>query len=296
METDAGDYVAIEQEMFSIMRIVNDLSELRTLRASLSGTLGLVPTMGALHEGHASLVRCAKVECDHVGMSIFVNPSQFSPGEDLEKYPRTIQKDLELLESLGVALVYTPRAHEMYPSGYQTWIDVEEVTALLEGSSRPGHFRGVVTIVAKLLNSFLPDRAYFGQKDAQQVAVIRRMVHDLNFPVDIVVCPTVREPDGLALSSRNAYLSPEERKAAIVLHRALVSAKSSFENGEREGAVLRSVMQSIIDSEPLANTEYVSAADPETLLEHQRIAYGNGVLFSMAVRIGKTRLIDNLLI
>jgi len=278
------------------MRVVNDLVELRTLRASLSGTFGLVPTMGALHEGHVSLIRRSMTECDHVGVSIFVNPSQFSQGEDLEKYPCTIQTDLELLENMGVELVFTPGVHGMYPPGYQTWVEVEKVTVPLEGSFRQGHFRGVVTIVAKLLNSFLPDRAYFGQKDAQQVTVIRRMVNDLNFPVEIVVCPTVREPDGLALSSRNAYLSPAERKSATVLYRALISAKTRFENGEREGAVLCSVMQSLIDSEPLAKAEYVSAADPETLLEHRKIVSGNGVLFSMAVRIGNTRLIDNLLL
>jgi pantoate--beta-alanine ligase len=184
----------------------------------------------------------------------------------------------------------------MYPSGYQTWIDVKEVTLPLEGKIRPGHFRGVVTIVAKLLNSFQPDRAYFGQKDAQQVVVIQRMVHDLNFPVEIVVCPTVRESDGLALSSRNAYLDPEERGAATVLYRALLEAKGCYQNGEREGEALRLVMQSVIDSEPRAAAEYVSAADPETLLEYQGIESGKGILFSMAVKIGKTRLIDNLLI
>ena len=252
--------------------------------------------MGALHTGHASLIRRASEECDHVGVSIFVNPSQFSPGEDLDKYPRNIQKDLELLEGMGIALVFTPWADGMYPPGYQTWISVEDVTAPLEGERRPGHFRGVATIVAKLFNAFQPDRAYFGQKDAQQAVVIRRMIKDLNFPVEPVICPTVRETDGLALSSRNAYLNPEERKAATVLYRALVSAKNSYENGEREGNVLRAVMQSAIDSEPLAEAEYVSAADPETLRELKTIKSVSGVLISMAVRIGKTRLIDNMLL
>jgi pantoate--beta-alanine ligase len=278
------------------MLVANTLSELRTIRSSIRGTFGLVPTMGALHDGHASLIRRAMGECDHVGVSIFVNPLQFGSGEDLEKYPRTIEDDLALLEELGAALVFTPAADSMYPSGYQTWIKVENVTAPLEGAARPGHFRGVVTVVAKLFNAFQPDRAYFGQKDAQQAVVIRRMVKDLNFPVAIVVCPTVRESDGLALSSRNAYLGPEERKAATVLYRALVSAKNSYEKGEQDGAVLRSVMQSVIESEPLAAAEYISAADPETLLELQQIVPENGALLSMAVRIGETRLIDNLLL
>lgn len=278
------------------MRITKDLSELREVRSSMDGTLGLVPTMGALHEGHASLIRRAAEECDHVGVSIFVNPSQFSPGEDLEKYPRTIQDDFELLEKLGVSIVFTPRADGMYPTGYQTWISVEDVTLPLEGEYRPGHFRGVVTVVAKLFNAFQPDRAYFGQKDAQQAAVIGRMIKDLNFPVQQVVCPTVREGDGLAMSSRNAYLNPREREAATVLYRALVSARDSYKKGERDGDALRSVMQSIINSEPLAEAEYVSAADPETLREFRTIESGSEVLLSMAVRIGKTRLIDNLLL
>jgi pantoate--beta-alanine ligase len=278
------------------MQIIKNLTELRTVRASMRGTFGLVPTMGALHAGHASLIRRASEECDHVGVSIFVNPQQFSPGEDLEKYPRTVRKDLEILEELGVAIAFTPRADGMYPPGYQTWITVEDITEPLEGAHRPGHFRGVATVVAKLFNAFQPNRAYFGQKDAQQAVVIRRMIKDLNFPVVPVICPTVRETDGLALSSRNAYLNPEERKAATVLYRALVSAKNSYENGERVGDVLRAVMQSAVDSEPLAEAEYVSATDPETLRELKTIESGSGVLLSMAVRIGKTRLIDNMLL
>jgi pantoate--beta-alanine ligase len=259
------------------MQIIKNLTELRTVRASMRGTFGLVPTMGALHAGHASLIRRASEECDHVGVSIFVNPQQFSPGEDLEKYPRTVRKDLEILEELGVAIAFTPRADGMYPPGYQTWITVEDITEPLEGAHRPGHFRGVATVVAKLFNAFQPNRAYFGQKDAQQAVVIRRMIKDLNFPVVPVICPTVRETDGLALSSRNAYLNPEERKAATVLYRALVSAKNSYENGERVGDVLRAVMQSAVDSEPLAEAEYVSATDPETLRELKTIESGSGV-------------------
>jgi pantoate--beta-alanine ligase len=278
------------------MRITDNLTELRTIRASMDGAFGVIPTMGALHAGHGSLIDKARAECKHVGVSIFVNPAQFSPDEDFEKYPRTIQPDLALLESLGVELVWMPKAESMYPPGFQTWIAVEEIGAPLEGKCRPGHFRGVATIVAKLFNAFMPDKAYFGQKDAQQVAVIKRMVQDLNFPVELVVCPTVREPDGLALSSRNAYLSPAERLAAAVLYRALLSAKSRYDGGEREAEALRSIMRSVVRSEPLAYEQYVSAADPETLCELQKIDKDTNVLLSLAVRIGKARLIDNILI
>ncbi len=276
------------------MRKTDSLSELRTIRASMKGTFGLVPTMGALHAGHASLVRRAKAECSCVGVSIFVNPAQFGPGEDLANYPRDIQRDLDLLEDLGVDVVWTPSSQSMYPPDYQTWITVEKLSGLLEGKSRPGHFRGVATIVAKLLNCFQPDKAYFGQKDAQQVAVLKRMVLDLDFPVELVVCPTVREPDGLAMSSRNAYLSPKERQAATVLYRALSAAKESYERGERDAEALRAIMRSVINSEPLASEQYVSAVNPETLAELQKIE--NRVLLSLAVRIGKARLIDNILI
>ena len=203
------------------MQTLTTLADLRRARQPLTGTFGLVPTMGFLHAGHLSLVKLARAECDHVGVSIFVNPTQFGPNEDLSAYPRDLARDLGLLEPLGVDLVWTPTPEEMYPDGFQTWVNVEQVTAPLEGKHRPGHFRGVTTVVAKLFNAFTPQRAYFGQKDAQQVVVIRRMVRDLNFPVEIVVGPIVREPDGLALSSRNVYLSPPERQAATVLHRAL---------------------------------------------------------------------------
>lgn len=276
------------------MRTTDNLSELRTMRASMEGVFGLVPTMGALHAGHISLVERARCECRHVGASIFVNPMQFSAGEDLGNYPRTLQKDLGLFESMGVDVVYVPKADSIYPPGYQTWIEVETVSAPLEGKCRPGHFRGVATIVTKLLNSFTPDRAYFGQKDAQQAAVLKCMVRDLNFSVDVIICPTVREPDGLALSSRNVYLNSEERQAATVLYRALSAAKIGYDSGERNADVLRAIMRSVIDGEPLANQQYVSAADPETLCELQRI--DKGVLLSLAVRVGKTRLIDNFLI
>jgi len=274
------------------MRVTESLEELRDSRRSLRGSFGLVPTMGALHEGHASLVRRAREECDAVGVSIFVNPAQFGPGEDLAAYPRPIGRDLELLEGLGADLVWTPAAASLYGPGYQTWVTVEEITRPLEGGCRPGHFRGVATVVAKLLNAFTPDRAYFGQKDAQQVAVIRRMVRDLDFPLEVVVCPTVREPDGLALSSRNAYLGAAERRAAAVLYRALAAARARYDAGERAGEALRAAMREELRSEPLAREEYVSVADPETLLELDRVEGGG--LLSLAVRIGRTRLIDNL--
>ena len=276
------------------MQTVVSLSDLRRARQNLPGVFGLVPTMGALHAGHLSLVRRAKAENDHAGVSIFVNPTQFGPREDLSKYPRPLERDLQLLSDAGVDLVWTPTPDSVYPPGFQTWVEVENVTRPFEGAHRPGHFRGVATVVAKLFNAFTPDRAYFGQKDAQQVVVIKRMAADLNFPLEIVVCPTVREPDGLALSSRNAYLSPDERKAAAVLHRALSTAKEAFYKGERGGGRLREIMTSTLAAEPLARPDYVSAADPETLAELDQIH--GGILLLMAVRIGATRLIDNFLL
>ncbi|MDR1727635.1 MAG: pantoate--beta-alanine ligase [Acidobacteriota bacterium] len=276
------------------MRVTENLSELRTIRRALPGVFGLIPTMGALHEGHASLIRRARLECDHVGVSIFVNPTQFVPGEDLSKYPRTIEKDLALLGSLGVDAVWTPTPEVMYPDGYQTWIAVDKVSRPLEGAHRPGHFCGVATVVTKLLHSFTPDRAYFGQKDAQQVAVLRRMVADLNFSVELVVCPIVREPDGLAMSSRNAYLGPQERNAATVLYRALSAAKARFDAGERGAEALRDAVGEMIAAEPLVTAQYVSVADPDTLEELPEAA--SGALLSLAACVGETRLIDNILL
>ena len=276
------------------MQTIYSFSELRAVRASMRGSFGLIPTMGALHVGHASLVERARQECNYIGTSIFVNPTQFGVGEDFGKYPRTLEKDLVLLESLGADIVFAPRVDAIYPPGYQTWVDVADVTAPLEGKYRPGHFRGVTTVVAKLLNAFTPSKAYFGQKDAQQVVVLKRMVRDLSFPVELMVCPTVREADGLAMSSRNAYLLPAERQAATVLYRSLCAAKEKYDGGERNGEMLRAAMQSMLDREPLAATQYVSAADPETLGELDRIE--KSVLLSLAVQIGKTRLIDNFLI
>jgi pantoate--beta-alanine ligase len=273
------------------MMIVSTLEELRSARSLLDGKLGLVPTMGYLHEGHISLARRAKAECDHVAVSIFINPTQFGPNEDLSKYPRDLDRDLHLLEEAGVDLVWTPTPEVMYPSGFQTWVEVEAKTRTLEGAQRPGHFRGVTTVVTKLFNAVQPTKAYFGQKDAQQAAVIRQMTKDLNFPIEIVVCPIVREPDGLAMSSRNVYLDADQRKAATVLYRALNAAKSAFEQDERDAEKLRQIMKARIGSEPLAQMQYVSCADYDTLQELENVT--GKTLLSMAVFFGKTRLIDN---
>ncbi|MBK9924077.1 MAG: pantoate--beta-alanine ligase [Anaerolineales bacterium] len=272
------------------MRNVSTLDELRSARLSFSGTVGLVPTMGFLHEGHLSLIRRAREECDHVAVSIFVNPTQFGPKEDLSKYPRDIERDLRLIEPY-TDLVWIPSAEIMYPKGYQTWVEVDAITSPLEGSMRPGHFKGVTTIVAKLFNGVQPHKAYFGQKDAQQVAVIRQMVRDLNFPLEVVVCPTAREADGLAMSSRNVYLDPEQRKAATVLFRSLSAAKGLYEGGERDAEKIRGKMKEVLASEPLAEPQYVSCADYDTLEELAEVK--GKALLSMAVFIGKTRLIDN---
>jgi pantoate--beta-alanine ligase len=276
------------------MKTVTTLAELRSARAALSGPLGFVPTMGYLHAGHISLVELARQQCASVVVSIFVNPAQFGPNEDLSAYPRDIPRDLQMLQDAGVDLVWLPTPEVMYPPGFQTWIDLEQITQPLEGGMRPGHFRGVATVVAKLFNAVGPDKAYFGQKDAQQVAVIKRMALDLNFPLEITVGPTQREADGLALSSRNKYLSEAERAAAPVLHRALQAASGAYAAGERNAAALRALMQSVIEHEPLARVQYVSCADLLTLHELDTIT--NGALLSMAVYFGKTRLIDNLIL
>jgi len=273
------------------MRTIITLSELGAARRSFPGTVGLVPTMGYLHEGHLSLVRRARAECEHVVVSIFVNPTQFGPKEDLSSYPRDLERDLSLIEPLGADLVWMPTTEIMYPPGYQTWVEVETITRPLEGSMRPGHFRGVTTVVAKLFNGVQPHKAYFGQKDAQQAAVIRQMTRDLNFPIEVVVCPIVREPDGLAMSSRNVYLDAEERKAATVLYRSLSAARNVYENGERNAEKLRQMMKEVIASEPLAKMQYVSCADYDTLEELETV--DGKALLSMAVFLGKTRLIDN---
>lgn len=276
------------------MNTVHSISNLRQIRNGLPSPVGLVPTMGYLHEGHLSLVQRARQECANVIVSIFVNPTQFGPHEDLDAYPRDFPRDFVLLEKYGVDLVWIPEQEQMYTPDFQTWVTVERAAQPLEGKMRPGHFRGVTTVVAKLFNSVLPDKAYFGQKDAQQVVVIRRMVKDLNFPIDIVVCPIIREPDGLAMSSRNVYLDHEERQAAQVLFRSLSAATSAFQNGNNDADQLREIMTGTIMNEPLANIQYVSCADPDTLEELSGSI--SRALLSMAVVIGKTRLIDNFLI
>ena len=280
------------------MQVVSTIEELRALRASAAPgqTVGLVPTMGYLHAGHMSLVQAARAQCDIVAVSIFVNPTQFGPNEDFARYPRDMERDLGLLREAGVDWVFTPTPEVMYPPGYSTYVSVESVTEPLEGAARPGHFRGVATVVAKLFNMVQPHRAYFGQKDAQQVVVVRRMVEDLNFPLEVVIVPTMREPDGLAMSSRNVYLSPEERQAALVLYRALNAAKEAWDKGERRGSLLREPMRRTLAAEPLAQPDYVSVADPRTLQELDESGQATRALASLAVRIGKTRLIDNFLL
>ena len=276
------------------IKTVVSFAELHAARARLPAPVGLVPTMGFLHEGHLSLVRRARAECQNVVVSIFVNPTQFGPTEDLDAYPRDIPHDLMLLEAEGVDLVWSPTPAIMYPPAYQTTVTVAKVTQLLEGARRPGHFAGVATVVAKLFNSVQPHKAYFGQKDAQQAVVILKMARDLNFPLEIVICPIIREPDGLAMSSRNVYLNPAERQAAIVLYRALTRAQEAFKNGQRDAEDLRQLMTVTIHAEPLARLQYVSCADPTTLVELAGPV--DQALLSMAVYIGKTRLIDNIIL
>jgi len=276
------------------MKTVSSLFDLRTARLLLYGTVGLVPTMGYLHEGHLSLIRRARAECDSVVVSIFVNPTQFGVNEDLSKYPRDLERDLSLIEPLGVDLVWNPTPEIMYPTGYQTWVEVEALTRPLEGAIRTSHFKGVTTVVAKLFNAVQPHKAYFGQKDAQQAAVIRQMTRDLNYPIEIIVCPTTREADGLAMSSRNKYLEGADRPAATILFRALSAAKSAYESGERNGEKLRAVMKDTLATEPRAQPQYVSCADYDTLAELDVVS--GKALLSMAVLIGKTRLIDNFIL
>jgi pantoate--beta-alanine ligase len=276
------------------MMLASTLEELSTSLALLDHPLGLVPTMGYLHEGHLSLARRARQDCKSVAVSIFVNPTQFGPNEDLSKYPRDLKRDLSMLEEAGVDLVWTPTPEIMYPPGFQTWVEVQDVSQGLEGAQRPGHFRGVSTVVAKLFNAVRPEKAYFGQKDAQQAAVIRRMTADLNFPIEIVVGPIIREMDGLAMSSRNVYLDEAQRRAATVLYRALNEAKGAYDDGERDAGKLRDIMKQTIATEPLAQVQYVSCADYETLKELDTIK--GTALLSMAVFFGKTRLIDNIIL
>jgi pantoate--beta-alanine ligase len=278
------------------MKICNTIEDMRAAcrAAKRSGKrLGFVPTMGALHEGHVSLVRAAGASCDAVTASIFVNPTQFGPNEDLAKYPRSFERDCELLEKEGVELLFAPSVEEMYPAGAVTWVTVEGLSSKLDGRSRPGHFRGVTTVVAKLFQIVEPDAAFFGQKDAAQVAIVRRMVSDLNFPVEIVACPIVREPDGLAMSSRNAYLDPEQRKQALVLHRALLRVKKSWEAGEREAGRLLALGHDELAKEKSVRLDYLEIVNSDSLDPVESAA---GALVAVAAFVGTTRLIDNVLL
>jgi pantoate--beta-alanine ligase len=273
------------------VKLVSRIAEVREWRTAGEGPLGLVPTMGYLHEGHVSLVRRARRENARVATTIFVNPTQFGPGEDLGRYPRDLERDRQLLEAAGCDLVFAPAVEEIYPPGADTFVLPGRVAAPLEGERRPGHFRGVATVVLKLLNIVQPDRAYFGEKDAQQLAVIRALVRDLDHPTTVVGCPTVRESDGLAMSSRNSYLTPQERAATPALYRALSSARALWQRGERSGEALRAEVRRVLATEPLLRVDYVSAADPTTF---QELVDADGpALLSLAVFCGRARLIDN---
>ncbi len=279
------------------MLVLHTIAETRAAcaRIRLAGkTLGLVPTMGALHQGHLSLVRAAQTSCDAVAVSIFVNPTQFGPKEDFASYPRTLEEDSRTLEAAGVDVVFAPSVQEMYPSGASTFVEVTGLSDRLDGASRPGHFRGVATVVAKLLNIFTPDHAFFGQKDAAQVAVLRKMVRDLRFAAQLVVCPTVREPDGLAMSSRNRNLSEEQRRQALVLSRALFAVQELVRKGEHGSARLLAMASSVMAGEPAVQMDYCRIVDPDTLEDMPDV--GKGALVAVAARVGTTRLIDNLLI
>jgi pantoate--beta-alanine ligase len=279
------------------MQTAKTIAEIRACvreARAVGKTVGFVPTMGALHAGHISLIKAARTRCDHAVVSIFVNPTQFGPGEDLDKYPRPFEQDLAICESHGVDAVFAPTAAEMYPRENLTWVNVEKLTDRLCGQFRPGHFRGVATVCTKLFNIVGPDVAFFGQKDAQQALVVRRMVADLNMPLEIVVCPTVREPDGLAMSSRNRYLAPQERKDAARIYKSLESSRELIESGQRDAGAIRARMCEVLEGVPSMRVEYASIADAETLEELDRIR--GRVLIAVAVRMESARLIDNILV
>jgi pantoate--beta-alanine ligase len=274
------------------MQELRTTAELSRWRAEATRPVGFVPTMGYLHEGHLSLVRRARSENASVVVSIFVNPTQFSPHEDLQRYPRDLERDLQRLDIAQVDVLFTPEVDDMYPPGASTMVEVEALSSILEGASRPGHFRGVATIVCKLLHLVHPDQAYFGEKDYQQLQVVRRMVDDLRMPVKVVGCPTIREPDGLAMSSRNVYLRPMERQAAVVLSQALSRAITLFERGMQDGPRLQAEVQNMLDREPLIRTDYVEVVHPHTLQPVLSVT-AQGAVICLAVWIGQTRLIDN---
>jgi pantoate--beta-alanine ligase len=279
------------------MKITGTVAETRASARALKAAgkkLGLVPTMGALHEGHLSLVRLAKQQCDAVAVSIFVNPSQFGPKEDFTKYPRSFERDREMLEAEGVNLLFAPTVEEMYPQGATTFVNVDGISERLDGVSRPGHFRGVSTVVAKLFHIVEPDKAFFGQKDAAQVAIIKHMVRDLDLPAEIVVGPIVREPDGLALSSRNAYLNVRERKQALVLSRALKAVEASIRKGTVRAGELANTARGVFAEEPDVRIDYIAVVNPETLESVEDV--GSGALVAVAAYVGSTRLIDNVVV
>jgi pantoate--beta-alanine ligase len=279
------------------MKICATIEEMRAVSRAVRNEgkrIGFVPTMGALHAGHLSLVTAAKAQSDVVVVSIFVNPTQFGPGEDFTKYPRTFERDSEQLQKAGVDFIFAPSPDEMYPPGATAWVNVEGVSERLDGRSRPGHFRGVTTVVSKLFHIVEPDFAFFGQKDAAQVAVIRRLVRDLNFPLEIVVCPIIREADGLAMSSRNIYLSPQERKSALALSRALNQIKTRFRSAERNAARLIDAGKQAIGEEPSVRLDYLEIVDPDTLESMAEIT--RPALAAVAAFVGSTRLIDNVLL
>ncbi|QEK12877.1 pantoate--beta-alanine ligase [Crassaminicella thermophila] len=275
-----------------IVENVKDIREIVKREKRDGKKIGFVPTMGYLHEGHLSLIRRAKEENDFVVVSVFVNPTQFCAGEDFETYPRSLERDSKLAQSAGADILFNPSAKEMYPNGYKTDVVVNEITDKLCGASRPGHFKGVTTVVCKFFNIVQPDRAYFGQKDAQQVVVIEQMVKDLNMDLEIVPCPIVREEDGLALSSRNTYLNEKERKAGLILSKSLFAAKDMIENGERDAIKIKDFIIKNISNEPMANIDYVEVVSAENLEDIKKLQ--GDVLIALAVKIGKTRLIDNI--
>jgi pantoate--beta-alanine ligase len=287
-------YIPILKPALKICTTIDEMRATSRNTRRAGKRLGFVPTMGALHEGHLSLVRAARASCDAVAASIFVNPTQFGPNEDLAKYPRSFDRDRELLEHEGVEILFAPMVEEMYPAGALTWVTVEELSSKLDGRSRPGHFRGVTTVVAKLFHIVEPDAAFFGQKDAAQVAIIRRMVRDLNLPVEIVVGPIVREPDGLAMSSRNAYLHPEQRKQALVLYQSLMQVKQLVDAGERDAAKLVAVGRAAFAKEADIRVDYFEIVDPDSLDPVPDIS--RDALIVVAAFVGPTRLIDNLLL
>ena len=277
------------------MRIIQSRDDMRQACRQSARPLGLVPTMGALHDGHLSLVNSARADCSCVAVSIFVNPTQFAEGEDFAEYPRDLDADLEMLRQQGVDLVFVPEINEIYPPGFDTWVDVGPIADRLEGAARPGHFRGVATVVAKLFGIVQPDRAYFGQKDGQQTVVVCKLARDLDLGVEVVVLPTIREPDGLAMSSRNVRLNPEQRSAAAAVYRALSAGRARWEQGERDAEVLRGAVLDVLGSEPLlGDVDYVSIASTDSLEELDPVAVG--AMLSTAVHLGAIRLIDNLIL